>query len=121
MITRTWHKGPPPHVGWWNASAVKAFDCWRWWDGKCWSAPAYPKYSARTAAAMAQKPGRWQYKIEWSDYYPENARVPRSDPAERRPGLWALVMKIQEEHPNWSPESVVTEAKLQWHRQQRQA
>ena len=36
---RIWHSGPPPHVGWWNASFdfVKGNNDWRWWDGKCWS------------------------------------------------------------------------------------
>jgi hypothetical protein len=79
--TRKWHKGPPPHVGWWNASVNRFEDCWRWWDGKQWSKSAWedePSRLAASASMMKQEPVA--YPVEWTDYYPENARVPRINP-----------------------------------------
>ncbi len=80
---RIWHKGPPPHVGWWNASRKRAIDLWRWWDGEQWSQGARARRTASAAAPIAKRPA-WSPKneIEWSDYYPADARVPRLDPAE---------------------------------------
>lgn len=77
MSDRVWHKGPPPHVGWWNASSKKDKECWRWWDGKHWSIPvemgAYPPaYYAECKSVTSDH--------FWTDYWPENARVPRLDP-----------------------------------------
>ena len=81
MSDRIWHKGPPPHVGWWNASAMHLNDCWRWWDGQIWSEPAYPHQSANSAAVCADLTSERSHEsIHWTDYYPENARVPRIDP-----------------------------------------
>ncbi len=77
---RTWHKGPPPHIGWWNASRIGATDCWRWWDGGCWSAPVWDGGGACYAGVTAKIKDPEQSIIEWSDYWPENARVPRIDP-----------------------------------------
>ena len=79
---REWHSGPPPHVGWWNASNTEHPDTWRWWDGEKWSAPAFNDYSAKQAGVQANTEhdlglGK---TIVWSDYYPENARVPRVNP-----------------------------------------
>ena len=79
MSTRTWHNGPPPHVGWWNASWCRLETSWRWWDGKTWSLAATPKYSAEDAAGVSEQPYH-QSDIEWTDFYPENARVPRVGP-----------------------------------------
>lgn len=77
-----WHKGPPPHIGWWVASVNRYDDSWRWWDGVAWSYPALPR-SPRSNVAYSSKhhaPQDDQKSIEWSDYYPEGARVPRIDP-----------------------------------------
>lgn len=79
MNKRTWHKGPPPHVGWWNASGIRHPEAWRWWDGKNWSFVAYASNSAKWAGKAAQM-GHTDTGIEWTDYYPKNARVPRVDP-----------------------------------------
>lgn len=85
MTDRTWHKGPPPHQGWWNASFCADGDCWRWWNGYCWSAPVYPECTAEQAEERVRKffaylvPGS-KLEIEWSGYYPKDARVPRIDP-----------------------------------------
>ena len=78
---RKWHKGPPPHIGWWNASFGRREDAWRWWNGEWWSRDALPYYSGHEAAVFAERRAiALQRDIEWSDYYPENARVPRVAP-----------------------------------------
>jgi len=79
MTDRTWHKGPPPHVGWWNASTIRDKKSWRWWGGDQWSTWAYPYESKKDAAYLATRPS-YEPGIEWSDYYPKDARVPRIDP-----------------------------------------
>ena len=82
MTTRTWHKGPPPHVGWWNASTARLDESWRWWDGSRWSVSFSPN-KGRAAAGRAVKcpTGTPSVRIEWNDYWPDGARVPRIDPA----------------------------------------
>lgn len=81
-MKRKWKSGPPPHIGWWNASVGQASYAWRWWDGKCWSVAAFtsdgPRLAAR-AAGFKAKPCL-QKRIEWTDYWPENARVERKAP-----------------------------------------
>lgn len=77
--TRTWHKGPPPHIGWWNASRAHANDMWRWWDGKQWSHAVHSARSASTAADCAGLPDDG-WHVDWTDYYPPGARVPRINP-----------------------------------------
>jgi hypothetical protein len=73
---RTWHKGNPPCIGWYNASAVRLTGAWRWWDGKCWSECAFVLCSPREAAYLAKTPENGAYPIEWTTYWPKNARVP---------------------------------------------
>ena len=80
MSARVWRKGPPPHVGWWNASNRQAEIIWRWWDGQCWSYPANEDFSRKQATYGAKIPDGNGYEVEWTDYYPERARVPRIDP-----------------------------------------
>jgi hypothetical protein len=79
---RRWQKGAPPHVGWWNASNARLTDAWRWWNGAEWSYAAYENYCAKSAGRDAKKiPNQAiQYAIEWTDFYPADARVPRLDP-----------------------------------------
>lgn len=85
QATRVWRTGPPPHVGWWNASDVRLCDAWRWWNGAYWSEVVFADLwegsdlDRVTAVAEIQNVGP-QSSIEWSDYWPENARVPRLDP-----------------------------------------
>lgn len=88
---RHWNPGPPPHVGWWNATISGIRTAWRWWDGRRWShfaGPADDDHSAGRAAS-SKTASTFSESIEWSDYYPANARVPRIDPAtgEPMPGL----------------------------------
>ena len=64
---RTWHSGPPPHVGWWLTTGAHNHR-WQWWNGENYI------YQGSTFA----EPG-----IAWCDHWPEGARVPRVDPANR--------------------------------------
>jgi len=77
-----WHKGPPPHIGWWVASLCGYEKSWRWWDGVAWSHSALPTSPINSVAfwSMKHAPQDDKKKIRWSDYYPKNARVPRIDP-----------------------------------------
>jgi hypothetical protein len=79
---RQWHSGPPPHVGWWNASSVQAVAWWRWWDGTGWSVGVHEGASCVYAGRCAEQRERAtdQRCILWTDYWPEGARVVRDDP-----------------------------------------
>lgn len=76
---RTWYKGPPPHVGWWNASLAPgnavAPVTWRWWDGKRWS-----KLRFSDLDTPGDNEDGTPARIWWSNYYPEDAVVPRMTP-----------------------------------------
>ena len=88
-----WHSGPPPHVGWWNAGRwpeLGAKNSWCWWDGKRWSDPvSVPEDCAGSALVSGWADHMLRYhhtdlpglpSVYWTDYYPENARVPRVNP-----------------------------------------
>lgn len=79
---RVWHCGPPPHVGWWNASVGKNPNTWRWWNGTTWSFCMDKTDSAATIESYSRHASSNQHLILWSDYYPANARVPRVDPSD---------------------------------------
>lgn len=77
MTKRTWHKGPPPSVGWYNASVQSASDVWRWWNGKHWSEYVVPSCSKEFAGLYAMRlASDRQGEIQWTTYWPKNARVP---------------------------------------------
>ena len=80
MSARVWHKGPPPHVGWWNASINRYEDLWCWWDGRCWSLSVSENSYEEHAASVAEIPNWGGYEVEWTYYWPEGARVPRINP-----------------------------------------
>ncbi len=80
MSDRVWHKGPPPFSGWWNASKSRNRKSWRWWEGGKWSVQVREDESAKDAQLWAEIESVYQELIEWTDYWPENARVPRLDP-----------------------------------------
>lgn len=86
MTERVWKPGPPPHIGWWNASAVlmsPSPHAWRWWDGRKWSFNCQQGDSDEWLKnAIPQKENYETDKMVWSDYWPKNARVPRVDPAD---------------------------------------
>lgn len=67
-----WKTTNPPHVGWWLCSG----DWWRWWDGKVWSFGASPGCSESTLQDAYRTPAVNQF-IEWCDFWPEDALVPR--------------------------------------------
>lgn len=73
-----WNSGPPPHIGWWNASRCREDDIWRWWDGYCWSLGANCTDSAELAATLAKCKDRTYAEVEWTHRYPVDARVSRS-------------------------------------------
>lgn len=78
---RTWHKGPPPHVGWWNASRYGHLANWMWWNGSEWSCSVGECADAKRAGQISALKNPYQDgSIVWTDYWPENARVPRIDP-----------------------------------------
>ena len=80
--SRIWRNGKPPHAGWWNASTHRDPEAWRWYDGKQWGETARPWYSAVAAKsqALGSAPTWAAKRMEWTDYWPEGARVPRIDP-----------------------------------------
>lgn len=78
---RVWHKGAPPFQGWWNASRARDYTAWRWWNGEQWSAAAYEETDTRKFGYITNRRANAQKLVEWTDYWPENARVPRIDPA----------------------------------------
>lgn len=83
MNKRAWKSGPPPHAGWWSARLCTdtRLGEWRWWDGKCWSTPAYRQMTCGQAGQIARcVTSRPLNSIQWCDYWPENARVPRITP-----------------------------------------
>ncbi len=79
MNKRIWHSGSPPHIGWWNAGHHRYGDIWRWWNGKSWSVAVEELIEAEEAGRLAFVKING-YFIEWSDYWPANARVPRIKP-----------------------------------------
>jgi hypothetical protein len=84
VAERVWHCGAPPHIGWWNASRCDEKNEWRWWDGEQWSLNTHDYDNAFSAAQAAKIAADYQYTIEWTDYYPENARVPRINPGDKK-------------------------------------
>lgn len=82
MSKRIWHKGPPPHVGWWNATSDTdgAPNTFSWWDGRAWSLGSQPDAPPDVAADRAKVYRPVLELVEWTNYWPENARVTRVDP-----------------------------------------
>jgi hypothetical protein len=76
-----WNSGPPPHVGWWNASGCQVPFIWMFWNGFEWSQGSHFSNTSVKAAIYASRlavsPLGW---IKWSYYWHENARVPRINP-----------------------------------------
>jgi hypothetical protein len=76
----TWHKGPPPSVGWWPASTCDQDGVFRWWNGEWWSVVAFDDMTADQAEESAkiaeELPG--QKYIEWTERpasWPERSRT----------------------------------------------
>jgi len=77
---RIWKSGPPPHIGWWNASNAQMPDVWRWWNGKQWSRMTKASWTDASAAECASIREPSLGTILWTDYWPKGARVPRRKP-----------------------------------------
>ena len=79
----TWHKGNPPHIGWWLCmdTSDRGDPMWRWWVGKNWSYPAAEYDSEHLVLCCAKSKAIFRNdEITWCDYWPEHARVPRIKP-----------------------------------------
>jgi len=63
----TWHKGPPPSIGWWPASYFRDPDAHRYYNGEWWSVAAWPDFSAEEVARAARRKDPYQDDIEWTD------------------------------------------------------
>jgi len=94
-LATTWHAGPPPHAGWWNASRTARLDSWRWWDGYRWSWAARPTCTPLEAARMANRrmSAEEGASVCWTWAWPSNAAVSRVPPKLRpargvAPGPW---------------------------------
>lgn len=73
-----WQSGSPPSVGWWPAAVMGCLTCLRWWDGKHWSVPAFPKEPMETVNRVAMKRSCWQKEVKWrhrADWWPERSRT----------------------------------------------
>lgn len=84
---RVWHKGPPPHIGWWNVSNGHTETLWRWWDGEYWSIVVRESDRLSTVAHCGSIANQLPGDLMWSDYWPENAVCPRLDPGQS-PTVW---------------------------------
>lgn len=68
MSKIVWHKGPPPSVGWWPASAMQDPSALRWWDGERWSRAAYRGYTVEEISMCArERNGVGRRSILWTD------------------------------------------------------
>ncbi len=65
MELSDWTKGPPPMIGWWNASKERDPSARRWWDGERFSAPVYVGDPDEHAAIALSTPAEDQDGIEW--------------------------------------------------------
>jgi len=74
----TWHKGPPPSIGWWPASYWGDAHVLRWWNGEYWSRPAEEEFELHQVAATAALKDPSQHEIEWTDrpaWWPARSRT----------------------------------------------
>lgn len=66
MNDQVWYSGPPPSIGWWQASAAGVRGITRWWDGKRWSAPATRLTCRTKLPRIAETPAATQRGICWT-------------------------------------------------------
>lgn len=82
-----WKKGWPPFKGWWNMSICRDSGIWRWIEPETGfiSVAVYKNLDASDAARKAKVHDIFRpiEELEYSDYWPENARVPRIDPRKK--------------------------------------
>lgn len=78
----TFHSSPPPiECGWMLTRVVGQHKSgWRWWNGCRWSPSVTPKSSGAIVTFAAGIETLFDNdEIQWSLYYPPNARVPESE------------------------------------------
>jgi hypothetical protein len=74
----TWHKGPPPSIGWWPASWNRNPRILRYYNGEWWSIVVSCYMTAKEAGERAREKEPWQKDIEWTDRpasWPERSRT----------------------------------------------
>ena len=77
-MTKKWHKGPPPSIGWWPASHMRDARTLRWWCGQKWSLGACQSWTAKQAALQASLPSVCQADIMWTNRpksWPERSKT----------------------------------------------
>ena len=80
-LSNKFYPGPPPRAGWWltEVKAKKAtVQGWRWWNGVVWSL-LVPERVTNVEAEWLSKLPTAHLEVTWSDWYPENPRVPRAE------------------------------------------
>jgi len=69
MSNAEWHRGPPPSLGWWEASTTHfgppLSGLYRWWDGEAWSNPVGKHRTAEEAGIMAADKRQEGAHIAW--------------------------------------------------------
>lgn len=72
------HVGKPPSKGWWRVlnDTGTNLELYRWWDGEAWSV-AYSPHEVIPDELPMYPP---HVTVQWCDYWPANARVPKIDP-----------------------------------------
>lgn len=70
-MSKKWHKGPPPSLGWWPASVNRNEGSLRWRgvkDGReYWSVPVSALALAQAAGASALQESMYSDLVEWQD------------------------------------------------------
>ena len=77
MSDRNWYCGAPPFIGWWNASVDTTEGSWRWWNGQRWSMACTQHTPMKRVENIEARWGPVLSRVRWSDFYPEDAVVPR--------------------------------------------
>lgn len=83
MSELKWKKGWPPFKGWWNMSPDRTPEEWRWVEPetKFISVMVFCWHKQAIAEAIASVRSDYSiHELEYTDYWPEGARVPRIDP-----------------------------------------
>lgn len=61
----TWHAGPPPSEGWWNASRTNDRNLFRHWDGTRWSRGARPGAPTAFIGTQRSQPAPREDELSW--------------------------------------------------------
>lgn len=77
-MSKQWHKGPPPSIGWWPASKWRDPSALRWWDGRRWSLLARRGWLLGDVTFVAGFPDCEPDEIEWTErpkWWPKRSRT----------------------------------------------